>query len=164
MGTPVKSGCYVKGAFISSLSICLPVNLSTYYTNGWLPTLFSGLSSIGFIIYFATQIVPNLARGSSFKVAPVYFRHAPIFWALYYFPVQWALPGSFCTLSALTLESVSHFSKKLWFLLVTNDKSRCAHWAWSVIVLSAVTAREVFPYRRMPTNQCGRNDGIRKHH
>lgn len=59
---------------------------------------------------------------------------------------------------------VSHFSKKLWFLLVTNDKSRCAHWAWRVIVLSAVTARDVFPYRRMPTNQCGRNDGIRKHH
>lgn len=29
--------------------------------------------------YLFSQIVPNLARESSFKVAPVFFPHAPIF-------------------------------------------------------------------------------------
>ena len=37
----------------------------------WIPTLLSGLQSMTIMTYFDAQVVPDLASGSSFKLASV---------------------------------------------------------------------------------------------
>ena len=48
----------------------------------WIPLFFSGLYSI--IIYYEAQIVPYLARRSTFKVDPVTFWHVPCFFVYFF--------------------------------------------------------------------------------
>lgn len=41
----------------------------------WIPILLSGLQSITIFVYFAAQIVPDLASEGPFKLAPVSFQY-----------------------------------------------------------------------------------------
>lgn len=85
------------------------------------------------IMYLLELVIPDIANGSPFKLAPVYFQQIRIFFEHFSF-CHYVIVQAHLVLSCVS-RSISHVSNQPWIILFkTHDLgTRCAHWSWSVV-------------------------------